>query len=223
MSISHAKLGSTWDAAKKHSWRTKNPDQSLIFHFVLDASPSMISHKQALITAYNMYIRWLQDHASPMSMAQMVSFSTRWTIHPLCPLVSLPLLTSHDYRPEDGDGTAIYNTLGALCLTFTEKAKHIIVLFTDGEDCAEDVVWTALQIRETLETLQDVDECLCIYLGAHQRALSVAQEMGFKPGNVLAFSSDQIAQAFRNLQHATQRYLTAAPAERKLLAAGGIF
>jgi len=51
----------------------------------------------------------------------------------------------------------------------------------------------------------------------------LGHQMGFARGNCLPLTTDQIPDAFKALTIATQKYLAAAPAERKLLAAGGIF
>ena len=99
----------------------------------------------------------------------------------------------------------------------------MLVVFSDGEDCAPEPVWTAGQVRELLTTLQDHAGWLCVFLGAFAAALDVARSMGFHEGNCLTFPGDQIPHAFEHLRRATQRYLAAPVPERKLLATGGIF
>jgi|ERR1043166_2632388 hypothetical protein len=214
---------STWDASKQQRWRQQHPDKQWLFHFVLDASPSMCPYADALVNAYNLYLRWLQRTASPMSMAETRCFSLRLQAGTMQALGSLPLLTRQTYRPEEGDGTALYNAIGDVCSAATQAGQHVLVLFTDGQDCAVEPAWTAEKVNAVLTTLQEEAGWLCVFLGAFFQALRVAEAMGFHPGNTLEFPNERIPEAFATLKHATQRYLTANAETRKLLAAGGIF
>jgi hypothetical protein len=110
-----------------------------------------------------------------------------------------------------------------VCSTTTQAGKHILVLFTDGEDCAPVPVWTAAKVHTLLTTLQDDAGWLCVFLGTEQAALTEAEAMGFHPRNCLLFPSEQLPEAFQRLQEATQRYLMASPIAQKQLAAGGVF
>lgn len=195
-----------------------------MLHFLLDASPSMIPHASALRTSYNLYLRFLQQTASPMTMTETAFFSGSLTRGAPCALGLTPLLTPESYQPEKGNGTALYKATGHLLTTITHPAQHILVLFTDGEDCAIEESWTAASVKELLTTLQDVDNWLAVYLGAFPKALDEAEAMGFRSGNCLVFNADHIPEAFKKLQTATQQYLALkSPRERKLLAASGIF
>jgi len=213
----------TWNTDKQQAYRDQHADALFFWHLVLDASPSMIPHAGALIASYNRYLAYLKQTASPMSMTQTSLFAESLQHGSPCPLGYTAPLTPERYRPQDGDGTALYNALGKLCTETTIKSQHILIVFTDGEDCAQAPVWTAGKVKELLTTLQEVEGWLAIYLGAHEEALREATAMGFHPGNVLTFAAEKIPEAFQRLQDATQQYLNAGKVERKLLAQGGVF
>lgn len=218
------KLLSTWDASKQQSWRGKNPDQALAFHFLLDASPSMVPYADDLMKAYNMYAIWLRHTVHPMSMAQVSSFSSTLSLCPMLPIARLSLLIAETYQPRNGELTALYEAVGRICTEARQPGQHILIVFSDGDDNDSDPErWTAGKVSTLLSALQDHDHWLAVYLGAFEESLETAKAMGFREGNTLTFAADKIAEAFKDLQYATQKYLTAAPGERKLLAQGGIF
>jgi hypothetical protein len=224
MPASHPLLAS-WDASKQQQYRAKHHEQVLTFHFVLDASPSMIGQDATnLRKAYNMYLAYLQHHAHPMSLAEVRCFSTDLSPSHLQPLGLLQPLTVQTYDPRKGDGTALYRAIGETCTTAPGDGQHVLVVFTDGADNAsEDFGWTSTRVGALLQTLQDEQAWLAVFLGAFPEAVPVARLMQFKAGNCLVFSTDKIPEAFQALRQATQTYLAAAPQARKLLAAGGIF
>jgi hypothetical protein len=184
----------------------------------------MHPYTRDVIRAYNTYVLWLQGAAHPMSLAEVFTFDLQ--LHRLSSMQALgavQALTPESYQPLRGNGTALYNAVGQVCTTATEGGQHVLVVFTDGEDCAPEPVWTAGQCHELLTTLQESAGWLCVFLGAFPNALDVARSMGFHDGNCLTFPGDQIPQAFEHLRRATQRYLQAPAQERKQLATGGIF
>lgn len=214
----------TWDAGKQADYRQQHAQDCFMIHWLLDASPSMIPHADALMRSYNLYLRFLQQTASPMTMTETSFFSGSLTRGEPYPLRLTPPLIPARYQPAKGNGTALYNAVGELVVTNIPLAQHILVLFTDGEDCALDPLWTAAKVKEVLTTLQEVDGWLAVFLGAFPEALNEATAMGFAPGNSLVFSTDHIPEAFKTLQDATQQYLLLkTPKERKRLAVGGIF
>jgi hypothetical protein len=214
----------SWDASKQDAWRQSHEHELCLYHFVLDASPSMHPYARDLMRAYNMYLAWLQGVVHPMSLAEVFTFDLH--LHRLSSMQALgavQALTPESYQPLHGSGTALYNAVGQVCTTATQAGQHVLILFTDGEDGAPEPVWTAGQCRELLTTLQEHTSWLCVFLGAFPEALDVARSMGFRDGNCLTFPGDQIPQAFEHLRRATQRYLAAPAQERKRLASGGIF
>jgi hypothetical protein len=223
-SPSNPKLLASWDASKQDAWRSQRTQDVALYHFVLDASPSMHPYQRDLMRAYNTYLSWLQRAAHPMSLAEIFTFDLQ--LHRLSSMQALgavQALTAESYQPLRGHGTALYNAVGQVCSTATQQGQHVLVVFTDGEDGAPEPVWTASQCRELLTTLQEHTGWLCVFLGAFPKALNVARSMGFHAGNCLTFPGDQIPQAFAHLRRATQRYLAAPVPERPLLASAGIF
>lgn len=215
----------SWDATKQDSYRQKNLEGHLVLHFLLDASPSMIGKDATnLRQAYNMYLAWLQQHADPMSLAEVRCFST--VLDPGTPIAlgSLKPLTGQTYDPMSGTGTALYRAVGDTCSTANPVGQHILIVFTDGQDnTSSGFGWDHSKVCMLLQILQDKHNWLCVFLGAFPDALLIGKQMGFRDGNCLTFPTDRIPEAFQNLQRATQKYLAATPQERKLLAAGGVF
>jgi hypothetical protein len=214
----------SWDAHRQEQYRAQH--HSLLFHVLLDASPSMCGDEaRNLRKSFNMFLAWLQRHSDPMSVMDVRCFST-----PLDPSQPLPIgmvlpLTEQTYAPAlHGSGTALYRAIGDTCTTATSAGQHVLIVFTDGGDnTSQNFEWSASAVQTLLATLQEQQGWLCVFLGAFPDALVVGKQMGFAPGNCLVFTTDQIPEAFQRLTGATQTYLTASPQERKLLAAGGIF
>jgi hypothetical protein len=216
---------SSWTADRQDRYRQQHAEAVITFHFLLDASPSMIDANAAnLRRAYNMYLAWLQAHADPMSLVELVIFSTPVTRHPVRALGGCLPLTDQTYDPRQGHGTALYRAVGEVVTTVHGTGQHVLVIFTDGWDnTSMDFDWTSAKVSLLLRTLQAEDNWLCVFLGAFPEALEVGTELGIAKNNCLTFRSDQIPAAFQQLTRATARYLLAAPVERKLLAAKGIF
>jgi hypothetical protein len=227
ISPSDTKMRQRWSPERQQQYRATH--QTLMFHFLLDSSPSMCGQDEVnLRRAFNMYLAWLQHHADPMSLVEVRCFSTPLDPGTPVPLGMLKPLTGRTYNPAlHGSGTALYRAVGETCTVASGAAtpvQHIVIVFTDGADnTSEEVGWTNGQVSTLLQTLQEQQHWLAIFLGAIPDALEVGKSMGFQPGNCLTFATDQIPDAFGRLLHATQRYLAASPQERKLLAATGVF
>ena len=75
MSPSDHKMLNSWNPERQQQYRAKH--QNLVFHFLLDASPSMCGEEAVnLRRSFNTYLAWLQSHAAPMSLAEVRCFST---------------------------------------------------------------------------------------------------------------------------------------------------
>jgi hypothetical protein len=193
----------------------------MVFHFLLDASGSMASHEMDLRRAYNLYVDWLKQHADPMSLIETQSFGTQLRRSAVQALGTAPPLTAETYTARLG-GTALYDAIGALTTTAIDPMQHVLIVFTDGADTSSEQ-YTAGAVAELLTTLQQHSGWLCVFLGAYPDALATARTLGFHDGNCVTFAGEQIPEAFLKLQRATQRYLAAPPADRKLLATGSFF
>ena len=209
------KLLASWDAGKQAAWRYAHPHELCLFHFVLDASPSMHPYQRDLMRAYNMYLSWLQHAAHPMSLAEVFTFDLQ--LHRLSSMQALgavQALTPESYRPMRGNGTALYNAVGQVCTAqSTQPDSMSWSSLRMAKTVRRSPSGRLSQVCELLTTLQEHTGWLCVFLGAFPKALDVARSMGFQDGNCLTFPGDQIPQAFEHLRRATQRYL-AAPAAR---------
>jgi hypothetical protein len=222
---SDQRMLNSWNPDRQQQYRATH--QALTFHFVLDASPSMCGENEKnLRRAFNMYVSWLQAHADPMSQAEVRCFSTPLDPSTLVPLGLLKPLSGQTYNPAaHGSGTALYRAVGETCTQAPDDTQqHVLIAFSDGYDnTSEDVGWSRGQVFTLLQTLQEQQGWLAVFLGALPDALEVGKSMGFHPGNCLTFGTDRIPEAFQRLLQATQKYLAAGPQDRKLLAAGGVF
>jgi hypothetical protein len=218
------KMLASWTRNHQDAYRTKHPHESLLFTFLLDASPSMLGEKaRALRQSFNMYLAWLKAHASPMALAEIRCFADYLEPPNMTPLGLLTPLTDGSYDPAQGSGTALYRAIGETCMTPYPDAQHILVVFTDGLDNrSADCGWTLANAHAAL-TERTKYAWLGVFLGAMPEALDIGQALGFAKGNCLLMTTDTIPDAFRSLTFATQRYLTAGPGQRKLLAQVGVF
>lgn len=213
----------TWSAEKANAYRAKNPENAMVFHFLLDMSPSMVHAAPDVRRAYNHCLRWLQGHCSPMSLGHVVCFDDRPRMTPVQGLARLQPLTDATYDPLNADGTAIYEAMGMALSTQDTPGTHILVLMTDGADCCKRTDWTLTRCHELFVTLQQESGWVGVGFFVDDDALALGTALGFPPGNCLRLQSDQIPEAFRQFQQAMQRYLAAPQAARTLLAAGGFF
>lgn len=220
-SRSESRQAATWDQARQQAYRARHPERVVVLHFLLDASSSIAAHEAALRAACNRYLQWLRTHGPAMALVDVRAFGSTVQDSQIRPLHEQPLLSSATYSATYG-GTALYDALGQVGTQTPQRGQHILVCFSDGEECSSEH-WSASQVHTLLTTLQDDSGWLCVFLGAFPEALSVAQALGFKAGNCLTFASERIPHAFDALRRATERYLTAPAQARKLLAQGGVF
>jgi len=158
-----------------------------------------------------------------MSQVEVTTFSNSHTTDAATPVGMAPDLDKGRYDPRRGDDTNIYGTTVAVIEAGRQSpGQHILVLFTDGMD-SEGLSADALGVVKAYVTEAQADGWLCVFLGAYPEALETGKAMGFPADNCLVFTSDKIPEAFTTLTEATQRYLSAPVATRKLLTQGGFF
>jgi len=220
MSTTALKPLRTWSAEKASAYRAKHPGDSLVLHFLIDASGSMEEYAEPLREAYSFYLSWLKQQCSPMALGQQVLFTHEVHAKPVQALATLPALTTATYRPEGG--TALYDALGTVLTQHPEPGQHVLTIFTDGRDLHSQA-WTVERCAGMLATLQAEAGWLVVFLAAFAEGLTVAHALGVPEGNALVFPGTDIPAAFRQVQDAMQRYLAAPQAERKLLTTGGFF
>jgi hypothetical protein len=221
MTPSLSRQTATWDATRQQAYRDRHPDSVFLFRLLLDASSSMTAYEVQLRAACNMYISWLKRHAPPMSLGDMRCFGTTLQASQVRPLYEVPMLSAETYTASYG-GTALRDALGTVGTEASQPGQHVMILFTDGEDTSS-TTWSAHQVQTLLSTLQAEGGWLAVFLGAFPEALRTGAALGFREGNCLTFASAQLPEAFETLRRATERYLNAPLAQRKLLAQSGVF
>jgi len=143
--------------------------------------------------------------------------------HVATPIGMAPDLDNKRYDPRKGNGTNLYGTImNVLKAGGRHPGQHILVVFTDGID-NQGLDDNVLAVVRPSVTGVQADGWLCVFLGAYMDALETGKAMGFPADNCLVFTSDKIPEAFKTLTDATQRYLGAPVAQRKLLTQGGFF
>ena len=218
---SRSKPLASWDGARQAAYRQAHPDQLFLFHLLLDGSGSMHEHAGALRRAYNLYLHWLQRHAPPMSMVDVRCFGSTLQDRHMQALGIVHPLDTTTYAAEYG-GTALFDAVGDVVTQASDPGQHVLVVFTDGMD-GDSTRWSPSQVHELLQTMQTVNDWLCVFLGAFPQALEVGSALGFAPGTCLVFGTERIPEAFERLRRATETYLLATPPARKLLAQRGVF
>ena len=82
----------------------------------------MYQHEAALRTAYNLYLRWLQHNAPPMSLVDVRCFGTTLQKTGVQALGLVPPLTTETYASVYG-GTALYDALGSVVSQASEPGN----------------------------------------------------------------------------------------------------
>ena len=171
MMTSRSKPLASWDATRQQAYRAKHPESTFVFHLLLDASGSMYQHEAALRTAYNLYLRWLQHNAPPMSLVDVRCFGTTLQAKNVQALGLVSPLTTETYASVYG-GTALYDALGSVVSQASEPGQHILVVFTDGQDC-DSAQWSAGQVRELLRRSRSITTgCVCFWAPSRRRLKS---------------------------------------------------
>jgi hypothetical protein len=99
---------------------------------------------------------------------------------------------------------AIGQTVAALEKS-TAKNKVLVVL-TDGyENCSRE--FNGASIKKLLDSKQQDNSWLVIYLGANQDAIAVGTQMGYAMTNSMSFSADKIGLGMTAAACATARYM----------------
>lgn len=221
MTVSRSNALASWDVDKQQRYRRQHPEDTCIFHMLLDGSGSMHEHQTALRRSYNLYLEWIRRHGPPMSLLDVRCFgSTLQERHPQA-LGLAQVLTPETYDATWG-GTALYDALGDVITQSSEPGQHILIVFTDGQD-GDSRRWSPGQVHELLQTMQTASGWLAVFLGAFLQAFDVGRALGFAEGNCLVFGTERIPEAFERLRRATETFLLASPPARKLLAQNGVF
>ncbi len=121
--------------------------------FIIDASPSMYEYRDAVVQGQQVMVDTLRGSAkcrkNALYVGQYLFSSSPTLLHPFTILNpnagdAVTILDAKRYRPEEGDGTALYETVfqvlqdmaGTLAYSFSNaiRTTFTIAVITDGED-----------------------------------------------------------------------------------------
>ena len=198
----------TWNDKQKQ-YVQDNAESFLTIHLLLDRSPSMRKHQYKLIESVDFYLNELSDDLSFMTDIRITNFDDECKFMGNFVPYDLPNINDV-YAARRGHYTAIVDALYGYITTVPEELKagqNMLIVFTDGEDTRSQV--EAHQLRSALETLQTLEDWLCVFMGAHRDAIAQGVSYGFPIDNCLVFPSKDIPKAFESLLKASRRYLAA--------------
>jgi len=205
--------------ASKKKVKTKKKNYYL---FILDASGSMSSSRDATIAGFNKQIETMKEESIKYDnqdfFVTLVTFSTPEKIHTVYSNISakeVKPLTRSDYDPDGG--TALRDAIGISVANLKDKAttdlknkdtKVIFTIFTDGEENASET-YSDQQIKDLIAELKASEKWTVAYVGASERSVKIAGGLGIAAGNTVRYDASSAAgytKAFDHLSLSTRRY-----------------
>lgn len=181
-----------------------------IIEFIIDESGSMGSVVDATISGFQSFLDE-QKAAQGSALLSLTKFEGSNLVTPYVDLdVNLVLpLTRLTFVP--AGGTNLRDALGSRVRNVEERIKSwtsppqvLVVLLTDGQDNTSREYSTP-QVRDMIAA-HEAKGWTFVYLGSDSRALEVAQDMGFQPGNSKKFEINEMHKTMETLSRATTAY-----------------
>ena len=203
----HIKVNTT-NSPKSKKKKTKSRNLKTHVHVVLDRSGSMGSCRESTVDGFNEYLNSLRS-AEGKFFVTLTQFDSGYQgevrvdqTFTDVPLKDVREFEYDDFRPDGG--TPLLDAIG-LSIRETErnlKKKRgtnasIMVIMTDGgENSSKE--FTNESIKKLIDEKED-DGWTITYMGANQDSWAVGNQMGFKAGKTLNYSTKNMKQAFRGL------------------------
>lgn len=190
------------------------PDIPTVIEFVIDETGSMGSYIGGTINGFNTFLDEQKSQPGACRLT-LTKFSTSSVVTPYedLDLSMIVPLTNTTFVP--AGGTNLYDTIGARIeavqqrtASWTVQPRILFVVLTDGEDNAN-LYYKPDRLRQMISE-RTQNGWTFAYLGAHQRALSVAQLLGFPAANSKQFSGERMYETMTDLSAATTAYRTGA-------------
>jgi uncharacterized protein YegL len=195
--------------SKKTTLQPQQPAKTNVI-FIIDESGSMQSAASDVRGGFNTYVEQLRGDGNEYSLTA-IKFGTK--VRPLFANLSLaevPALTTENYRPLDS--TALYDAIGYAFAEASRQwatdekpygtAKTIVIVMTDGFENASREFSKETIVAE-MKQREAAGNWTFVYLGADQDAWSIASNLGFAQGNVMAYASAETSTVFKGLAVAT--------------------
>lgn len=184
----------------------------LLLGVILDASGSMSSMVDQVISGFNEYITSNRDNP----LARFVLTTLGGTVRPgrIQPITEVVPLNPQTYRPDGG--TPLYDAIKVtleLMEAETADEARLVVILTDGAN--NQGTTSREEVRDKIEALTATTRWTFAYVGANQDAWAAARDIGVPAGNTMNYAATaggmsastgalrQMSQTQRNLVHDT--------------------
>lgn len=165
--------------------------------FVLDRSPSMGSIKSKIIEGYNQQldaIRQLDKDTGIQSTFGLVTFDTTVEVRYLNKHLDFAArLDEHNYRPDQGSGTAFYDGVAKAIKALEDElgsdlsdAKVLVTVLTDGEENSSRY-YTGSQVADLIKQFQADYGWTFSFIGANIDVEKLAKALNVSTSNTLNF------------------------------------
>lgn len=174
---------------------------------LLDASGSMGSHADQVISTFNEYVESVRDTAHTISLFTFDSNGIRQKLLRVPP-ARVPRLGKRDYVPSAM--TPLYDAMGVVITKFIHNDRPVqFVTHTDGaENSSEE--WNFNAIDELMKIRQKQDNWLFVHLG---EGIEGRDQMQSFTGLKMNFDSQSRDQVMRSLGDTTVMYAAVASAD----------
>lgn len=174
--------------------------------FILDESGSMMHEQKRVIDGFNENVQDMRkDPAEVDYLVTLIKFSSEVNVvYRDLPLARVKDLTSEDYMPNGM--TALLDAVGYSIEYYPKDQKNVMLhIFTDGYENASRKYNTG-QIKELVQSRQDVNKWAVVYLGADEGAWMQGSNMlGVYASNTVNYRGDTLL-AFDSVKSARHLY-----------------
>lgn len=178
---------------------------------VLDRSGSTATIIDDLIGGVNTFLEERRKDTAPQSIS-MLLFDDRME-YPFTDVSpqAIPPFTRLTYQPRGS--TALYdaigNAIGRLDAVMQPADRALLLIATDGqENSSREFDWSRISALIAAHQPPARNNWTIVYVGAGLDAYKVAQNLGVRAGNTIAFAatSDGTRAVFGSISHSTTRY-----------------
>jgi len=177
--------------------------------FILDETGSMCSLVNTTVGGFNDFLKEQQAQTGQCLMTLTKFHSSRVrTPYTDLEVQMAPKLSAETFQPDGGTNLrdtiisridAAQDRLGALA----GEANVVMIVMTDGEDtCSR---YTERDVAARLKERMDHGWTF-VFLAAYERALPVAEALGFPLGNSKSFARSEVRETMTKVAHATTAY-----------------
>ena len=171
---------------------------------ILDKSGSMESCRNETITGFNEQLETIRENAKLVKSTTVSLIIFNQDVDFYCfdaPINKVKKLTTKTYNPSGY--TAMYDAVGA-CLDRAikeipdrEDNAYLVIIISDGEENSSRN-YTAKNVADKVQELQDSGKWTFTYLGANQDLTKIQQELKIPLGNMAMYAANSIGTQYAN-------------------------